>query len=282
LPTATYVRLRSDGEASQPSHMGARIATAVIGIPLLLYAAAAGNSWPLRFVLAALGVIALVEFLRVEGHQKPPLWGSLLAAGLLTALCFWHPPHAASLWFLALYVIPLIEWASKETPRPLLFAGWVLLPLLAAVSLRAESLPHPAHWGISLAGNSLVLLLLCLWAGDSMAFFVGRSFGKHKMAPSISPSKTWEGGIANVVACFVSGWAFSQVLDIPVEMGIWVGLIAGILGQAGDLFQSSWKRRFNTKDSGSFLPGHGGVLDRFDSLLFCLPAANAIAYLWTG
>lgn len=259
--------------------MGARILTAVIGIPLLLYSAGAGNSWPLRIVLAALGIVALLEFLRVEGVRKPPLWGSLLTAGFLTALCFWHPPHAASPWFLALYAIPLIEWASKETPRPLLFAGWVLLPLLAAVSLRAGSLPEPTHWGISLAGNTLVLLLICLWAGDSMAYFIGRNFGRHKMAPLISPAKTWEGAAANFAACSISGWAFSQALDIPVDVGIGVGLIAGTLGQLGDLFQSAWKRRFNSKDSGTFLPGHGGLLDRFDSLLFCLPAANALAFL---
>jgi phosphatidate cytidylyltransferase len=259
--------------------MGARILTAVIGIPLLLYAAGAGNSWPLRVVLAALGVVALIEFLRVEGYQKPPLWGSLVLAGFLTALCFWHPTRAASPWFLALYAIPVIEWATKETPRPLLFAGWVLLPLLAALSLRAGSLSELEHWGVSLDRNLLILLLLCLWAGDSMAFFIGRTFGKHKMAPSVSPSKTWEGAVANLVACAIVGWAFSATLQVPTEAGIGIGVIAGILGQAGDLFQSSWKRRFKAKDSGVLLPGHGGVLDRFDSLLFCLPAANALAFL---
>lgn len=260
--------------------MGARIVTAIIGIPLLLYAVSAGSPWPLRLILAAIGVVALIEFLTVEGAAKPPFWGSLLVAGFFTALCFWHPPHAASPWFLALYAVPLIEWISKETPRPLLFAGWVLLPLLAAVSLRAGSLREPAHWGLSVEGNALLLLVVCLWAGDSMAYFFGRSFGRHKMAPSISPSKTWEGAAANLLACVVVGAALPVVLEMPIELGIATGLIAGTFGQAGDLFESAWKRNFGAKDSGSLLPGHGGVLDRFDSLLFSLPAANAVAYLW--
>jgi len=262
--------------------MGARILTAAVGIPLLLYAAGAGNLWPLRIVLAGLGVVALIELLRVEGIAKPPLWGSLLMAGFLTALCFWHPAHAASPWFLALYAVPFIGATAKETPRPLLFLGWVLLPLLGAVSLRAGSLPEMSHWGLSFGGNVLVLLLICLWAGDSLAYLVGKSFGRHKMAPTVSPSKTWEGAAANFVACVMAGWAFSSVMQIPTGLGIGIGLIAGVLGQIGDLFQSAWKRRFNAKDSGVLLPGHGGVLDRFDSLLFCLPAANALAYLWAS
>ncbi|MDQ2986696.1 MAG: phosphatidate cytidylyltransferase [Armatimonadota bacterium] len=260
--------------------MMARFGTAVVGIPVILYAVCAGNIWPLRVLLAVVGVISCIEFLRTEGVAKPPFWMTLLLAGFLTALTLWTPPHAAYVWFLAIYAMPTIEWFTRDSPRPLLAAGWILIPLLSAISLRSGSLPSPPHWAPSFEGNALLLLFLCLWAGDTMAYFVGRSYGKHKLAPAISPSKTWEGALANFAACVVIGWAFSTALTLPTEFGVVVGVVAGVLGQLGDLFQSAWKRRHSAKDSGSLLPGHGGALDRFDSLLFTLPAVNVLAFYW--
>lgn len=262
--------------------MGARILTAVIGIPLLLYAVGAENDWVLRIVLGAIGLVALLEFRRLEVSGMPVLAGNLVLAAFLTALCFWRPQSAASPLLLAVYAIPLMEWRGGMTPRPMLFAGWVLLPLLSAISLRAGSLPEPSGWGISFQSNALLLLLVCLWAGDSMAYFVGKAIGKHKMVPNISPAKTWEGAAANLLACVAVGYALSRPLELPSAFGILLGGIAGVVGQEGDLFQSLWKRRHGAKDSGAILPGHGGVLDRFDSLLFCLPAANAAAHYWLG
>lgn len=260
--------------------MKARLGTAMLGIPIVFYAVCAGNLWPLRVLLAALGVITCIEFLRTEGVLKPPFWMTLLLAGFLTALTLWTPPHAAFVWFLAIYAIPAIEWFSRDTPRPLLAAGWILIPMLSAISLRAGSLPSPPHWSLSFEGDALLLLFLCLWAGDTMAYFVGRSFGKHKLAPTISPSKTWEGAFANFASCAIIGWAFSPALGLPAEFGLACGAAAGVLGQIGDLFQSAWKRRHSAKDSGSLLPGHGGMLDRFDSLLLTLPAVNVLAFYW--
>lgn len=257
--------------------MMARIATALIGIPIVLYAVCAGNLWPLRIFLAVIGTLALWELSRLAGRSVCML---LIGAGYLVALLIWKPAEPALPWILALLAIPLVDVVSKDLPRLFLAAGWVLLPLLSAVSLRSASLPASPHWGLDFDQNVLLLAFLCLWAGDSMAFFVGSLFGKHKLAPKVSPGKTWEGAIANLIACAVVGWAFSSVLGLPGEFGLQIGLACGVLGQLGDLYQSSWKRRFEAKDSGALLPGHGGVLDRFDSLLFCLPAANAIAYLW--
>ena len=257
--------------------MKTRIATAVIGIPIVVYAVCAGTLWPLRVFLAAIGVLAVYEFIKLSGRAP---WAWLLAAGFVAALAIWQPAQASSPWILALLAVPLIDAATKDLPRPILLAGWIFLPLLSAVSLRAASLPQPPHWGLQFQLNPLLLVFLCLWAGDSMAYFVGSLIGKHKLAPAISPGKTWEGAIANLVASIVVGWLFADPLGLPGEFGAQVGAACGVLGQVGDLYQSSWKRRHEAKDSGALLPGHGGILDRFDSLLFCLPAANAIAYLW--
>ena len=257
--------------------MKARIATAIIGIPMVAYTVCAGNPWTLRVFLAVIGVLAVHEFLKLTGRGP---WAWLLAAGFITALAVWHPLQASSPWILALLAVPLLDIASKDLPKPMLLTGWILLPLLSAVSLRAASLPQPSHWGWAFEYNPLLLLFLCLWAGDSMAFFVGSLIGKHKLAPAISPGKTWEGAIANLASSIIVGWLFADPLGLPTEFGAQIGIACGILGQLGDLYQSAWKRRHAAKDSGTLLPGHGGILDRFDSLLFCLPAANAIAYIW--
>ena len=260
--------------------MGARIATALIGIPVVFYAACAASLWPLRVFLAAIGILGLYEFVRTEARPNAPYWAWLLGVGFVAALAVWFPAQASSPWILALLLIPALAILVKDLPPALVASGWILLPLLSAVSLRAPSVPEPQHLGLALHGNVLIIVILCLWAGDSFAYFIGSAFGKHKLAPSISPGKSWEGAIANLAACVIVGWALADPLGLPGEFGLGLGALCGVLGQVGDLFQSAWKRRHETKDSGSLLPGHGGVLDRFDSLLFCLPAANAIAYIW--
>jgi phosphatidate cytidylyltransferase len=253
------------------------MATAIIGIPIVVYAVCAGTPIPLKLFLAAVGALAVFEFSRMA---KGALWPWVLYVGFVAGLVVWSPSQPATPWILALLAVPLLDFVTKDLPKPIILAGWILLPLLSAVSLRVASLPVGHHWGIDTFQNVLLLVFLCLWAGDSMAFFVGSLIGKHKMAPTISPNKSWEGAIANLISCMIVGWLAAQPLALPAEFGVQIGAACGVLGQLGDLYQSAWKRRHEAKDSGALLPGHGGILDRFDSLLLCLPAANAIAYLW--
>ncbi|WP_369680427.1 phosphatidate cytidylyltransferase [Veillonella dispar] len=123
------------------------------------------------------------------------------------------------------------------------------------------------NWGTI----TLWLVLFTTWASDTFAYFAGRAFGKRKIVPSISPNKTLEGFIGGFIGCIITGAVFSYIVGIPWWMGIHVGMISGILAPLGDLFESKIKRLCNVKDSGTLLPGHGGVLDRFDSLLFAAP-----------
>ena len=107
--------------------------------------------------------------------------------------------------------------------------------------------------------------------GYTFAYFAGRAFGKRKIVPSISPNKTLEGFIGGFIGCVITGIVYAVISHIPVYIGAYVGIICGVLAPLGDLFESKLKRLCNVKDSGTLLPGHGGVLDRFDSLMFTAP-----------
>jgi phosphatidate cytidylyltransferase len=125
--------------------------------------------------------------------------------------------------------------------------------------------------------------LFIIWATDSGAYFVGKAMGKNKLWPEISPNKTVEGSLGGVVCAVIVGVLFSLLsTTIPVGLVTLMGItvVLSVFGQIGDLVQSAFKRHFNIKDSGNILPGHGGILDRFDSLLFVLPLLN-LFHLWT-
>src|SRR5207302_6651806 len=130
-----------------------------------------------------------------------------------------------------------------------------------AMPLRARN----PHW--------LMYALLLNWAGDAGAYYVGRKFGRHKMAPRVSPQKSWEGAAASLVtSVLLAGWylhRFVPVVSLPAAMALTA--LANAAGQLGDLAESAMKRGAHVKDSGGLLPGHGGFLDRADSTLFALP-----------
>jgi phosphatidate cytidylyltransferase len=125
--------------------------------------------------------------------------------------------------------------------------------------------------------------LFLIWATDSGAYFVGKAMGKNKLWPEISPNKTVEGSLGGVICAVIVGVLFSLFsTTIPASLVTMMGItvVLSVFGQIGDLVQSAFKRHFNVKDSGNILPGHGGILDRFDSLLFVLPLLH-LFHLWT-
>lgn len=153
------------------------------------------------------------------------------------------------------------------------------LPLSALVLLRGLSAPaYTSRFGHVRAhpfGAWIVLLTaLCVWLTDTCAYFVGSTLGKHKLAPQISPGKTVEGAIGGLLGALVTGAAVGAALGVPPMDGLAVGLLAGLFGQAGDLFESALKREIGVKDFGRIMPGHGGVLDRFDSMIFVAPIVD--------
>ena len=134
--------------------------------------------------------------------------------------------------------------------------------------------PMPLHCGRPPACPGLEWLLFALlttFATDTGAFFVGRAIGRHRMAPTISPGKTWEGAVGGFVSALGAGAAVAVVAELPLWVALAVAAGVGVAGQIGDLMESRLKRAAGAKDAGSLLPGHGGLLDRLDSLVLTIP-----------
>jgi len=167
---------------------------------------------------------------------------------------------------------------SQRPFRLLLGFLWVAAPLRAILAMHGLrfSPETPISWSWE---SPILMAILPIWAGDTAAILVGRVAGKMPLAPKISPKKTWEGAIGNFLACVALAMALAEPLGFSLLQGALTGVACGVFGQLGDLFESWLKRESGMKDSGSLLPGHGGILDRIDSLLFTAPVVFAILAL---
>ena len=170
-------------------------------------------------------------------------------------------PWSNGAFWVAVATLSWVEWLKapegpgSKWPRALLFLFPV--PALAAMLAMGALQPYDS-WPI-------LSFVWMIWANDTGAYIVGKPLGKHKLWPSVSPGKSWEGFAGGVVASAAVAWA-----TLGMEW-IWLGALMGALSTAGDLTQSAWKRRRGMKDSGTLLPGHGGILDRFDGFLYATP-----------
>lgn len=182
-----------------------------------------------------------------------------------------------ALFLLAIVSIALSKFETNPNlPQSALYSGWVIGPAACLFAIH-QSAVGSELWRFD---NPILMSLVPLWAGDTAAIFVGRQLGRRPLAPTISPKKTVEGAIGNLLACTLAAWGLGGLLGIPLLQSIACGLAAGILGQVGDLFESWIKRRTGIKDSGTLLPGHGGIMDRIDSILFTAPAVALILAFW--
>jgi phosphatidate cytidylyltransferase len=164
-----------------------------------------------------------------------------------------------------------------------IFILWTRRPLVEALPAAGISssalllVAFPLSFAVRLHGfpydgpRLLLFALVITWAGDTVAYFVGRAIGKHPLAPHISPKKTWEGSVGSMVGSLIVAWAFSYWIRIPLGHLVAMAVIGNVAGQMGDLLESAYKRSAGVKDSGGLLPGHGGVLDRIDALILCIP-----------
>ena len=274
--------------------MRTRIAFAVVAIPAALGIVWLGG-WALVALLTVAGVLGtreLFAFAGGRGIRPSPALG--LGAAALMAPVAWlilsDPdvaflvstwwPFAGALWILAALTWALARRGADASPLGAV-AITVVGPLYAAgLPAFLLVLRHAAFGTRSWAGTALVFFpLVVTWVGDSAAMTGGRTFGGPKMAPSISPGKTRSGGISGLVGSAVAGALWAQFVLAPAGIdfgalaGAVIGLVLGAVGQVGDLAESLLKREARVKDSSHLIPGHGGVLDRFDSLIFVLPVA---------
>lgn len=240
--------------------------------------------WPLYIISTVFCYFAAVELKTLIGFRSTPALLLALVASILSvwALMEWMAWPFAALVAVAIGTVAVLFRSFRKTAHPLdlLTLFWIAGPLACALWLHRVSVDPTRFF----SPNLLLLLLVPIWIGDTAAYFVGKAFGKHLLAPAISPKKTWEGAVANLVACTLTAMLMGHIMNFGLEPKMmWyasasVGVSAGILGQFGDLLQSAFKRSAQIKDSGAILPGHGGVLDRLDSFLLASVPASLLLY----
>jgi phosphatidate cytidylyltransferase len=278
-----------------------RIFTALVLIPIVVALVWWGPAWVLAAVAALVAILALVEFFDLgERIAMRPFrkWTIVCAAGLFYAqyslgLVETHSfaqgysiVRSATGGVLSIEAVLLVFVFGAVGIG--LATRWALHEVLPAIAISSAGLLFvalPFSYlvrinEINLVGRKLVLFTLCLiWAGDILAYFVGRGLGRVPMAPALSPKKTWEGALGNLLASLLVGVFFAKWLQIEATQMLLIAGLANTAGQMGDLIESAWKRGAAVKDSSNLLPGHGGVLDRIDSLILASPVVWA-AYQW--
>jgi len=264
-----------------------RILTAAILIPLVLVLVFLGPRWQWLFTLALATVSMMAGWeyigLAERGGLQPPRMAVLVALATLFAANFQWPDRTVEIFgllSLALLVyctfLRPVERVMADSSASIFCLLYTGLTLIALNSLRETPEGN---------GASLVTFLLCVaWAGDITALYVGRAWGRHKMAPTLSPNKSWEGAAGSIAGSLLAAGGLVglatlfqaqdlTILSFPGELWYWLVLavVVNVAAQVGDLAESALKRSVGVKDSGTLLPGHGGVLDRIDALLLAAP-----------
>ena len=297
-----------------PSNLRLRVIWATLAAALLIGCTFGG---PISFALffAAVQAVILKEFyriMRVSGYQPGAgigivagciifgitAWGAYWINGNSTVYIAGQPlqdmvstqmrtEHVGLLAGAALSVVvltsiavllrELVQWPNNQQP----FANIsIAVGGLFYVSVPMALLVLIAYGSGHYEPGRVFCLIFFVWAADTGAYFAGKNFGKHKLAPSISPGKTWEGWAGGAVLTLLVGWAAGYFLpDIPLSHRLVAAGVVAVFGPLGDLAESMLKRSAGVKDSGTFLPGHGGLLDRFDAFLLVLPVLALLQVL---
>jgi len=279
-----------------------RVATAAVLIPCVVGLVLWGSTAAVTIGTALVILLALFEFFALGdaiGHRAYRFWTAACALGLvfvqwmastansvgtsrgiqyfvLIGKAFLSVPAVGDVFFIFLLGVTVLTlWTKRPMVEALPAAGisssgliLVALPLTYAIRLH----------GISADGPKLLMFaLVIMWVGDTAAYFVGRAIGKHPLAPVLSPKKSWEGTIASILGALLVAIVFARWLTVPLPHLLGMAVVGNVAGQAGDLLESAYKRSAGVKDSGSLLPGHGGVLDRIDALILAIPV---VWYYW--
>lgn len=264
-----------------------RVIVAVIAIPILLFLILKGGNWFFALIVA-IALIGQWEFYKMSEAKKnypQKNTGYLISIAILFGIQFgFTSNYVIPLIILTLFILFLSEMFINQ--------GSVLLN----VSLTISGVVYPVMFLVSLlyvrnhlniiigekAGIFTMAIFVSIWICDTFAYFFGKQFGKHKLFPRVSPKKSVEGAVAGLIGAVLTFFLVNKVggLNLPWIIVIISGLIVGVFGQIGDLVESWFKRDAQIKDSSAILPGHGGILDRFDSLLFISPLFLLLYLFW--
>jgi phosphatidate cytidylyltransferase len=269
----------------------ARILTAVVLLPILIASIVVPRLALLFVLLAAVAlVIALLEFWTLARKQQiraDPVAGLLGAAALFVVFYFTKPRETPELLLIVaililLTICSLVAAMLRGAPfeRMISSAGVTVLGVMYVVLLGGHLVALRTGFSPQLSKHLLAFFFLVLMGSDAAAFYGGKTFGRHKLAPSMSPGKTWEGAVAGMLASLLLAaaahyWFFPE---LRLKFALPLAAVMNVMGVLGDLTESALKRSTGAKDTANILPGHGGVLDRIDSLLFNAPLIYYFAH----
>jgi len=257
-----------------------RVAAAAVLAPVVVAAALWENPFAWMMLVLAAIFLAMMEY-AVIVFSPEESWDRMFLVMMGTLM-------AAFILMLPRFLIEVGIWVVMVTaaaavlfsPHPPTaaarlgkhFTGLFLIAYLMTFAGLIKQMPH--------GGRFILLMLTTVWFGDTGAYFVGKTVGRHKLAPLVSPNKTWEGAIGGLLASVGAGaLATLYVPDLPWQVALPLSALLGIMGQFGDLAESLVKRAYNVKDSGSIIPGHGGVWDRVDAVVFAAPILFAYLHM---
>jgi len=268
-----------------------RILVALIGIPVLVFCIWQGGIWffLLIVIISGVGQYEFYKLARAKGALAQYVPGLALSLVLLYTIAYGLEPVRISVMILLLMFIMAYEM-FRNNGSPLLNAAVTLLGVFYPAFFLGMLLYLRLHFtrffettGDPIPAIFVLTMFISVWICDTMAYFAGVTLGRHRLFPRVSPKKSIEGavaGLAGAVLTFLAlGWL--ELVPFPPLFLVLSGAIVGILGQGGDLVESWLKRDANVKDSSHVLPGHGGFLDRFDSLSFISPAFLVLFLLWS-
>lgn len=246
-----------------------RIITAIIGLPVLIAAIWFGTPW-FTILVATMATLGSIEFYRMgrQANIQPITYFGV--AWVLLLVLSPHCPYAiATPSIITSAVIISLIWTLFRSAKEQTFSNWAWT--IAGIFYVGWMLSHWVELRILEKGREWVFLaVFTTIASDTSAFFVGRAWGKHPLAPTISPGKTWEGATGGLIGAITASLILRAIFPLPINY--WQTALLGgavsIFAQLGDLVESLLKRNTGTKDSGKLLPGHGGILDRIDSMIF--------------
>lgn len=290
----------SAASTSRASSLLQRVGSAVALLPLLV-GLVYWNVWSTALLVMLVTVVCLLELYRLfrQTGYRPRMLLGILSGVLLCGAALFQGSVPVDLTGTVVGGSVLLALLTEVLRRDregslnawaLTFAGAYYIGGLLSyyILLRRLETPLNPAWLASLhipPGAAWVYMVMAItWLQDTAAFFVGRSFGRHRMAPYLSPKKTWEGAIGGFLASVLAALLAVPLLGLPLGYGeaVLIGAAGGVFGPIGDLAESLIKRQLGVKDAGNLIPGHGGILDRADSILFTAPVIYFLVILLTG